>query len=477
MNKVKILCPRCKSDNTKLDGWTRQGKQKVFCKACKHSFFETYIGKTPRATCPECCSTNTTKKGLDSRGNPAWRCKDCDHCFGEFIGSNMKKIGEFSNMEQGKDYIHIVCASRRLTTVEAVIDEYKVNMTDWYVDKHRIKTSEGYRKDRKVDWVVEGGQVISGNVKDTGKMLVVPLYHIEIFFKRRVTEIQVRANIEEMLADAKEYVPEYKPIVYPQYEAGMLYEICIPDIHFGRLTWAEESGADYDIKIAKKAVTTVLEHLLAYSKNFPVEKILLPIGNDYFNVNSKGNITVHGTVQQEDTRGPKTFRLGRRLAVEMIDQCSAVAPVDVLMITGNHDSEKLFYMGDALECWYHDNPNVTVNNLAISRKYYAYGRTLLGFTHGCDIKIDKLMSIMPLEEPHLWGQSKFREWHIGHVHHTFKLNNDVDEILGIVIRSLRSLVPADAWTFDHGFVGAVKAAESFLWDKERGLIAQLTAIP
>jgi len=77
----------------------------------------------------------------------------------------------------------------------------------------------------------------------------------------------------------------------------------------------------------------------------------------------------------------------------------------------------------------------------------------------------------------MWSKSMFREWHIGHVHHTYKLNNDAMESLGVVVRSLRSLVPADAWTFDHGFVGALRAAESFVWDAENGLVAQFTAMP
>jgi hypothetical protein len=256
-----------------------------------------------------------------------------------------------------------------------------------------------------------------------------------------------------------------------------MYEISMPDIHFGRLTWAEESGADYDIKIAHRVVNNVLDKLLAYSKLFNVEKILLPIGNDLFNVNSKSNATVNGTVQQEDTRWQKTFRAGWTLLVEMIEKCAEIAPVEVLVIKGNHDEERTFYLGEVLGAWFVKNPNVSIDNKARGRKYYLFGKNLIGFTHGSDVKIDKLEQIMPLEEPELWAKSKFREWHIGHVHHTYSLNNESMENLGIVVRSMRSLVPADAWTFDHGFVGSLRAAESFAWDPEQGLIAQFTAIP
>jgi hypothetical protein len=731
--------------------------------------------------------------------------RKCEKCGRYFSDSTLDKFNSLdaSEIEYTDNEIHVVEVSRAPKTLETIIKERGINMDEWEVAKYRVKTSEGYRKDRKSDWHVVDGKVVHGDVEDSGKMLIVPLYSVEVLFAKKVKVVEARLGIQEMLADAKEYAPKYDEIQYPQFPAGVLYEVSIPDIHFGRLAWAEESGDDYDIKIAKRMVMETLKKLLAYSKNYPVEKILLPLGNDYFNVNSKSNTTVRGTPQQEDTRWAKTYRKGREMAVEMIDQCSAIAPVDVLMISGNHDcysadtevltnagwknykmlveadmvatinrhtkeveyqpytnlveydydgemynfknrftdvlvspnhrmlhrvswqddysystaetlskhsvyhfrisgrnaredfpiddnwlrlfawlntdggirspisytiyqskrtgcdkiesvlsslgigykkavkekaikeiggrilrniplpfttyslntkhtsrehlafisahitdkykvpqvlfqcserqvdiyvssfvdgdgtrkadnstwamvygkenllsdlqhllvensysahmnfyrdqqcrlylvkghvntkmkpgyiskimyrgkiwclqvpnsnfitrrngkvaihgnSEKIFYMGDALECWYNNNPNVKVDNLARTRKYYSYGRVLLGFTHGCDIKIDRLVSVMPLEEPHLWGQSKFREWHIGHVHHAYKLNNDIEEMVGVVVRSLRSLVPADAWTFDHGLVGAIKAAEAFLWDKEAGLIAQFMALP
>jgi hypothetical protein len=45
------------------------------------------------------------------------------------------------------------------------------------------------------------------------------------------------------------------------------------------------------------------------------------------------------------------------------------------------------------------------------------------------------------------------------------------------VRTLRSLVAADAWTFDRGFIGSMRAAQSFLWDAEKGQIGQFTATP
>lgn len=424
--------------------------------------------------CPSCGSENTKKKGFDpTRGiqKQRYQCKDCKTNFydTEVLGGDQEE----NSYEQDDHFINIVCASKRMLNKEEVLKQFNVDMNVWEVERYRVKTSEGYRKDRSVEWHVKEGSVVTGDVSDSGKMLVVPLYHIEVRLVRKTNEIRVRSFVSDMIKDAKNHAPKYSKINYPKLDGNMMYEIDMPDIHFGRLTWGEESGDDYDIKIAKEVVNRTLEKLLSYAKLFPIKKILFPLGNDFFNVNSKSNTTVNGTPQQEDTRWQKTFRLGRELAVSMIEKCAQVAPVDVLIIKGNHDEEKMFYMGDGIWCWFNNNPNVHIDNGAKGRKYYLYGKNLIGFTHGNEEKLDRLPSIMPTEVPDLWAKSTYREWHLGHKHKKY----ETQEENGVIIRMLRSLVPIDAWTYDSGFVGAQRAAESFVWDAKRGLIAQFTVSP
>lgn len=377
------------------------------------------------------------------------------------------------SFESSDNEIRIISVSTKLKTEEDLIKEYNIDLSKWRIKGFHIKTSQGYRKDRQVDWKVEDGVVIQGDVHDSGKMLVVTLHHSELIMERKTEEIRTALVCEQMIRDAENYSPVYPKIRYAKQTGKMMYEIDMPDIHFGRLTWEEESGENYDIQIAEKMVTRVLENLLNYTHLFPINKILLPLGNDFFNVNSKSNTTVGGTIQQEDTRAAKTFRRGMQLAVKMIEMCSQIAPVDVVIIKGNHDEERVFYLGETLNAWFHNNPQVFVDNRAVSRKYYLYGKNLLGYTHGGEFKIDKLASIMPTEVPELWAKSVYREWHLGHIHHKFEVNEEN----GVVVRFLRALVPIDAWTFDKGFVGAQKAAESFVWDYNKGLVAQFTATP
>ena len=383
---------------------------------------------------------------------------------------------ETKDAEFGDDFINIVCASRRMMSKEDIISEFKIDLNEWRIEKYRIRTSEGYRKDRSVQWEVSNGVVISGEVNDTGKMLVVPLYHLEVRLVRRTEEIRARSFVDGFISDAKKHAPTYPAIKYKKQTRGLWCEVDMPDIHVGKETWAEESGEEYNLKLARDAVHQTLDRLLNCASRYPVERILMPMGNDFFNVDNKFNTTTHGTPQQEDTRWNRTFREGRKLAVEMIDKCASIAPVYVVMVAGNHDEERTFYMGEVLNAWYMRSKNVIVENSAKKRKYVHWGNNLIGFTHGYFEKIAKLPSIMPIEEPLLWAASKHREWHLGDKHHKKDLQQRTEDVDGVTVRILRSLSATDTWHFDKGYIGTPRAAEAFLWDKSDGLVAQFPAI-
>lgn len=407
---------------------------------------------------------------------PGEQCRNTYRRYKTLGVTGSKETEEHNEYEQGNDFINIVCASKRMLSKEDIIRMYKIDLNEWDIERFRVKTSEGYRKDRRVIWQVEDGHVLKGDVDDTGKMLVVPLYHIEVRLVRKKKEIEARSVIHDMIEDAKKHAPVYQKIAYPTYSDGLLYEVDMFDIHFGRLTWEEESGESYDIKIAKKAIESTLVKLLAAVEKHPISRILLPIGNDFFNVDNKFNTTTGGTPQQEDTRWQKTFRAGRNICIWMIDTCAQIAPVDVLIVPGNHDEQRSFYLGESLDCWYNKNADVNIDNSAAKHKYYLFGANLIGFTHGYDEKLKDLPLLMAIDKPDLWAQSTYREWHTGDKHNKKDLTPNTDEGTGIVVRILRALAAQDAWTYNKGY-RSLRSGEAFLWHPSNGLIAQFTATP
>ena len=166
--------------------------------------------------CPKCGSEAVQSRGI--RGMLSNRQYQCNRCRKYFsVAGDKGAVGVEENTYQEDDrFINVITSSRRLLTKEEVIEQFKVDTSKWEVDSFEVKTSEGYRKDRQVEWHVAGGEVISGDVSDSGKMLVVPMYHIRVKFRRKTDEIRVRTAIDEMKEESLNYAPKYPKIKYPR---------------------------------------------------------------------------------------------------------------------------------------------------------------------------------------------------------------------------------------------------------------------
>lgn len=268
--------------------------------------------------------------------------------------------------------------------------------------------------------------------------------------------------IEELKADLKTLTLPPPKITAKPVKGGRLLEIAAFDLHLGKLGWKPEAGGDYDIKIAREVFFSALKELVARAlKQGPVSRILFPVGNDYLTIDSDNNETTAGTPQDVDSRFAKIYREGRKILVEAIEYLRQIAPVDVLVVAGNHDNQSMFHLGDALECWFHAHTDVKINNDPISRKYYRFGKVMICFCHGNLEKHDKLPNLAAVEEPAMWAATVWREWHTGHFHH-----ESVKEHMGTNVRILPSLSGADRYHHDHGYVGAKRIAQGFLFNEE-----------
>lgn len=322
----------------------------------------------------------------------------------------------------------------------------------------------------------------------------------------RSQNFQVKANLERVEALHKykyaaelfiEMTKDYEPpqlTISAKYNTSVpsdvqdennIFEICIFDLHIGKLAWHGETGEDYDTKIASKRFNSALNKLLYRSSSFNYDRILFPIGSDFFNSDTILNTTTKGTYQDEDLRWQKTFKVGCRLIVDGINLLKQTGkPVDVLVIPGNHDFERSYYLGSYLEAWFNNDPQVNIDNGASPRKYYVFGDVLLGYTHGSEEKEGSLPLLMASdkESKPYWSKTKYHEWHLGHFHRKIQKNYTVldkgkslAEDLGVTVRYLSSLSGTEEWHHKKGFVGTIKAADGFVWNDRNGLVAHINS--
>jgi hypothetical protein len=292
----------------------------------------------------------------------------------------------------------------------------------------------------------------------------------KVFAKKHEADI-ARDEIEAIKQELKgEITLAPLPKVPPQTNTGRLLELHIPDLHVSKLAWAlETSNANYDtgiaVRVYEEAVATLLDRTSAYT----FDAVLMVIGSDMSHTDNLFNTTTAGTPQDVDGRYQKNFIETRRMISRTIDMVKRMAPVRGLVIPGNHDTLTSFHVGDSLECLYHNDPLVTIDNRPTFRKYFQWGKVLIGVAHGDKPKAANLPLLMAVEQPQMWADSFYREWHVGHLH-TLK----VTETMGVRTRISPSLAPPDAWHAHNGYVGNLRSAVGMVWDREDGLISEVT---
>lgn len=248
-----------------------------------------------------------------------------------------------------------------------------------------------------------------------------------------------------------------------------LLELALFDAHFGKLAWAPETRETYDLNLARTAWLNGVADLVQKTKGFEYDKIVLPIGNDFFHVNNKMMTTLSGTPQDCDGRLQKIFEVGEEAIINTVDYLRMIAPVDIVYVAGNHDETTSYFLSRVINAYFSNDKDVNVDSSPLMHKYYQYGATLLGFDHGDKIKPASLPMVMAQEVPELWAATEHHEWHTGHLHtkedtvyQPSRTHN------GVLHRRLPSISGTDAWHFGKGFNSNTRACEAYIFNKETG---------
>lgn len=279
-------------------------------------------------------------------------------------------------------------------------------------------------------------------------------------------------NLRDAIVEAMDnHSPNYKKIVYPEYNDGHLLVIDPADVHIGKLATAFETGEDYNSNIAVQRVHDGVNGILNKVKGFNIDQILLVIGNDILHIDTPKRTTTSGTPQDTDGMWYENFLLAKKLYVEVIEKLRLIAKVHITYNPSNHDYTNGFFLADAIQSWFRLDESISFDCSINHRKYYRYFDNLIGTTHGDGAKIGDLGLLMAEEAKQHWGETKHRYVYTHHVHH--KTSKD---FIGVTVESLRSPSGGDSWHHRNGYVHAPKAIEGFLHSKIHGQIARITNI-
>lgn len=294
-----------------------------------------------------------------------------------------------------------------------------------------------------------------------------------IFAKNKVVTYEKMRD--DLIKELRAYSPKFTYIKRKKLTDGHLLVIDPADVHIGKLSVEEETGETYNIKIAKQRCIDGVEGLLRKSSGFPLEKIMLVIGNDIIHTDTTNRQTTGGTPQDTDGMWWQMFKEAKDLYIKIVEMLITEADVHIVFNPSNHDYMTGFMLADTLQSWFRNNKNVTFEISIKHRKYYQYGKNLICTSHGDGAKSQDMPLLMASEAKHMWADTSYRYIYLHHLHHKiqFKWMSGKD-YQGATVEYLRSPSSSDSWHTKLGYVGSPKAIEGFIHHKEQGQICRLT---
>jgi len=330
------------------------------------------------------------------------------------------------------------------------LNENRLNDPEYLIRKHGLDptqvemTSHTYK-----EWEAQS--------KENG---VIKMYSSGIKVKpiKGAVSSDIWKDIIDGYVEGREYSESF------EYNLGREYAILeVRDLHLGLLSWIEEVGENYDTKIASKFYLGCIQYFVDKLKERGnTKQILLVTGDDFFHYDNIAETTTAGTPQDSDVRWAKMFTLGMGLLEKSIEMLAEVAPVHVPYIGGNHDEMTSFHAYYALNKYFKDSEDITVDITPRTRKYFKLGNTALGVTHGTMSK-KQLTGVMPDEASSLYASCRYKEMHMGHLH-----SEQTDEHGGVIYRWNPTLTGASRWEHNKGYKSQT-ASLMYIYDEEMGL--------
>ena len=274
----------------------------------------------------------------------------------------------------------------------------------------------------------------------------------------------------EIIKELQNYIPKYPTIKRTISENKRLFIFDPADIHIGKLCSAFEVGESYNNQIAVQRVLKGCKGILNEIDTNSIDKILFVIGNDILHIDNAKRTTTSGTPQDTDGMWHTNFLIAKSLYVDIIEILMQVADVHIVYNTSNHDYTNGFFLAQVIETHFRECKNVTFDTTIAHRKYFVYGKNLIGTTHGDGAKVQDLPLLMAHESKE-WSSCKHKYIYTHHLHH--KVSKDY---MSVCVETLRSPSGTDSWHHRQGYQHAPKAVEGYIHDKEHGQIMRITHI-
>jgi hypothetical protein len=254
-------------------------------------------------------------------------------------------------------------------------------------------------------------------------------------------------------------------------EADLLNQFVVTDSHFGMLAWREETGADYDLRIAEQLLLDWFSAAIASAPKAHTA-VLAQLG-DLMHHDALESVTpAHKHVLDADSRLQKVIRVVIRTVRRIIDMLLQTHQrVHVVMASGNHDPASSAWLREMLAAMYENEPRVSVDNSPMLYYAYEWGGTALFYHHGHKSNIKTLDVKCAGIFRELFGRSKFAYCHHGHLHSDEGVKTDL-----MYVERHETLAAQDAYAAGGPWLSG-RSAKRITYSKMFGEVSRNTMRP
>jgi hypothetical protein len=230
----------------------------------------------------------------------------------------------------------------------------------------------------------------------------------------RAQQLAMRAVVEGFIDE----IPRAEPVPFLMLDRreDLLNQYTITDAHFGKLSWGEECGSDYDLKIAEQMWLDWFSMSLRLSPD-AATGILAQLG-DMLHYDSQLSVTpTHGHVLDSDSRLQKMIRVVIRVLRRMVRMMlGKYDHVHLIMADANHDTTGEAWLREMFAAFFEDETRITVDRSPSTYYAYEFGATSLFYHHGHKKGPKVVDGVFAGRFREIYGRTKFSYGHLGHRH-------------------------------------------------------------
>lgn len=220
----------------------------------------------------------------------------------------------------------------------------------------------------------------------------------------------------------------------------------IGDAHIGMLSSEAETGANFDISIAKREICAAAAALIDEAPQCE-RMVINDLGDGTHYETFRAMTEASGHAVDYDGRYWKMVDAYVEICEFIAERALAKAQtVDLIYNQGNHSRSNDSWIAVLMRSLHRNNPRVNV--LRNESPYIAYriGKTFVLIHHGDKAKPEAVAKVMAEDYAVDWGETEYRYIDGGHVHHSQR-----KELPGCVFESWNNLAPRDKYANDGGW--------------------------